>query len=80
LNSKMAQEKLQAALGEYFAQPVKLVVEIEAIQSATPAELEHKEKKTRQQEAVTAITQDPFVREAQAQLGARVVEDSIKPV
>jgi DNA polymerase-3 subunit gamma/tau len=80
LNSKMAQEKLQAALGEYFAQPVKLVVEIEEIQSATPAELEHKEKKTRQQEAVTAITQDPFVREAQAQLGARVVEDSIKPV
>jgi DNA polymerase III subunit gamma/tau len=76
----MAQGKLQAALGEYFAQPVKLTVSIEAIDSATPAEIDRRQKSTRQQEAVAAITQDPFVREAQAQLGAKVIEDSIKPV
>jgi DNA polymerase III subunit gamma/tau len=80
LNSKMAQEKLQAALGEYFAQPVKLSVMVEAINASTPAEIERKQKSSRQQEAVAAITQDPFVREAQAQLGAQVIEKTIKPI
>jgi len=80
LNSKMAQEKLQAALAEYFAQPIKLVVALGTANAATPAAVEQREKQTRQQLAVEAIAQDPFVREAQAQLGAQVVENSIKPI
>jgi DNA polymerase-3 subunit gamma/tau len=78
--NRMAREKLQAALAEYFAQPVKLVVEVGEANAATPAAAEQKEKLTRQQEAAAAIAQDPFVREAQAHLGAQVVENSIKPV
>ncbi len=78
--NKMAQDKLQAALTEYFAQPVKLVVTLGAANAATPAAVEQHEKQTRQQVATEAITQDPFVREAQAQLGAQVIEDSIKPI
>ena len=46
----------------------------------TPAAVEQHEKQTRQQQAAEAIMQDPFVREAQAQLGAQVIEDSIKPI
>ncbi len=81
LNSKMAQEKLQAALSVYFAQPVKLAVVLGEVNhaAATPAAVEQREKQTRQQLAVDAIAQDPFVREAQAQLGAQIIENSIKP-
>jgi DNA polymerase-3 subunit gamma/tau len=78
--NKMAQEKLQAALAEYFAQPVRLVVALGTANAATPAAVEQHEKQTRQQQAVEAITQDPFVREAQAQFGAQIIEGSIKPI
>ena len=79
--NKMAQDKLQAALSDYFAQPVKLVVELGASSAvATPAAVEQQEKQTRQQQAVEAIKQDAFVREAQAVLGAQIVESSIKPI
>ncbi|MBI1174765.1 MAG: DNA polymerase III subunit gamma/tau [Sideroxydans sp.] len=83
LSNKMAQDKLQAALADYFAQPVKLTVELgtdSAATPATPAAVEQREKLSRQQEAVAAIRQDAFVREAQAELGAQLVEDTIKPV
>ncbi len=79
LTNKTAQEKLQAALTDYFAQPVRLVITLGAAGVATPAATEQHEKQTRQQQAADAITQDQFVREAQAQLGAQVIEDSIKP-
>jgi len=79
--NKMAQDKLQAALSEYFAQPIRLAVELGVSSAvATPAAVEQEEKRTRQQQAEDAIKQDAFVREAQAMLGAQVVEDSIKPI
>jgi len=79
--NKSALEKLQAALGEYFAQPIKLIVDVAASASAaTPAAVEQQEKQTRQQEAEEAIKQDAFVREAQAVLGAKIIENSIKPI
>jgi len=79
--NKSALEKLQAALGEYFAQPIKLVVDVAASASvATPAAVEQQEKQTRQQQAEEAIKQDAFVREAQAVLGAKIIENSIKPI
>jgi DNA polymerase-3 subunit gamma/tau len=59
---------------------VRLAVTLGASNAATPAAVEQHEKQTRQQVAVEAIAQDPFVREAQAQLGAQVIEDSIKPI
>ena len=80
LSNRLAQDKLQAALADYFAQSVKLVVEVGADSAATPAAVEQREQQTRQQEAVAAIKQDAFVREAQAELGAQLAEDAIKPV
>lgn len=80
-SNKMALEKLQAGLAEYFARPVKLVVELGVtVDVATPAAVEQHEQKTRQQQAEAAIKQDAFVREAQAQLGAQLIEGSIRPI
>ena len=79
LTNKMAQDKLQAALSEYFAQPIRLSLSVGAPASAaTPAAVERQEMQVRQQAAADAISQDPFVREAQAQLDAQIVENSIK--
>jgi len=47
---------------------------------ATPAAVEQHEKDTRQQQAEAAIKQDVFVREAQSQLGAQLIEGAIRPV
>ena len=80
MSQKMAQEKLQAALADYFVQPVRLTVTLAATNIATPASAECQEKLARQQHATAAIMQDSFVREAQAQLGAQVIENSIKPI
>jgi DNA polymerase-3 subunit gamma/tau len=80
LTNKAAQDKLQTALTKYFVQPVRLVVIVAGGNVITPAAIEQAGKKARQQQAVEAITQDPFVCEAQAQLGAQVAEDSIKPL
>jgi len=79
LTNKMAQDKLQAALSDYFAQPIRLSLSVGAPASAaTPAAVERQEMQVRQQTASDAISQDPFVREAQAQLDAQIVENSIK--
>ena len=79
LTNKIAQDKLQAALSEYFAQPVRLALAVGApATAATPAVMEQQEKQSRQQAAVSALEDDPFVREAQAQLDAQLVENSIK--
>jgi DNA polymerase-3 subunit gamma/tau len=80
-SNKIAQDKLQAALSEYFVKPIRLVVELGAAKDvATPAAVEQHEKQTRQQQAEEAIKQDAFVREAQTHLGAQVIENSIRPV
>ena len=80
-SNKIAQDKLQAALSEYFVKPIRLVVELGVEKNvATPAAVEQHEKQTRQQQAEEAIKQDSFVREAQAHLGAQLIENSIRPV
>ncbi|RFC33037.1 MAG: DNA polymerase-3 subunit gamma/tau [Candidatus Nitrotoga sp. MKT] len=80
LTNKMAQEKLQAALTDYFVQSVRLSVTLGVNNMATPAAVEQQVKQTRQQHAIEAIMQDPFVREAQAQLGAQILEETIKSI
>ncbi len=80
-SNKIAQDKLQAALSDYFAKPVRLTVELGGTADvATPAAVEQHEKQTRQQQAEDAIRNDAFVREAQSQLGAQLIEGSIRPV
>ena len=76
--NKMATEKLQACLSEYFAKPVKLNIVLGGNETATPAVIEQKTRQYRQQQANDAIAQDGFVREAQAELDAILIPESIK--
>jgi DNA polymerase-3 subunit gamma/tau len=78
--TKMASDKLQQALSEYFAKPIKLNIVLGRGDVATPAVVEQQTKQLKQQQANDAITQDDFVIEAQRELGARLVADSIKPI
>ncbi len=78
--NKTATDKLQAALSDYFAKPVKLKIVLGVVEAATPAVIEHQGKQQKQQQASDSITQDSFVREAQSDLGATLVPESIKPI
>jgi DNA polymerase-3 subunit gamma/tau len=79
-DSKTAVEKLKAALGSYFAKPVRLNIVIGQMESATPAVLEQQANALRHQQANDAIMGDAFVREAQAELDAQLIAGSIKPI
>ena len=78
--NRMASEKLQAALGDYFAKPIKLNIVLGKTDVATPAVIEQQHKQFRQQQASDSITQDSFVREAQAEFDASLITESIKPI
>ena len=81
LNSKMAQDKLQAALSDHFGLAVRLQVNLGVTSDkVTPAVVEQQVKQSRQQQAEASILSDNFVREAQEQFGAQIVENSIKPI
>jgi DNA polymerase III subunit gamma/tau len=79
-SNRKATEKLQAALTDYFARPVKLNIVLGNADSATPAILEQQTRQFNQQLASDAIVHDRFVHEAQAKLDAVLIEESIKPV
>ena len=76
--NKIAVEKLQACLSEYFAKPIKLKIVLGGNAVATPAVMEQKTRELKQQLASDAIVQDDFVREAQAELDAILITESIK--
>ena len=78
--NKMATGKLQEALRDYFARPMKLNIVFGENEFATPAVVEQQAKELRQQEACDSIERDSFVREAQAELDARLIVESIKPI
>ena len=79
-SNRLATEKLQAALKDYFARPVKLNIVLGNADSATPAILEQQSKQLKQQLASDSIVHDRFVHDAQAKLDAVLIEESIKPI
>ena len=80
LQTRTATDKLQAALSEYFARPVKLNIVLGETEAATPAVVEQQTKQLKQQQANDSIVRDDFVREAQAELDANLITESIKPI
>jgi DNA polymerase-3 subunit gamma/tau len=78
--SRMATEKLQAALTDYFAKPMKLNIVLGKTEAATPAVMEQQNKQFKQQLASDSIAQDSFVHEAQTELDAVLIAESIKPI
>ncbi|MBW8077447.1 MAG: DNA polymerase III subunit gamma/tau [Gallionella sp.] len=79
-NNKVAFDRLQTVLSEYFAQPIKLHIVLGKVSVATPAVVEQQVKQDKQQQANEAIAADSFVLAAQAELEARVIAESIRPV
>ena len=78
LQTRIATDNLQSALSEHFARPMRLSIVLGKIEVATPAKIEHRNREVRQQQANASIAQDDFVREAQQQLDATVLADSVK--
>ncbi len=80
LLGKVQQDKLQADLQNHYGRPVRLVIELGEAAGDTPAERSRNEKRERQERAVAAIEQDPFVREVIDLFDASIDESTIKPV
>jgi DNA polymerase-3 subunit gamma/tau len=78
--TKIATDRLQTALSEYFAQPMKLSIVLGKMETATPALIEQQGRQLKQQRASDSIAQDNFVREAQAELDAELIMESIKSI
>jgi len=78
--NKMATEKLQSALSDYFAKPMKLNILLGKTEAITPAVIEQQSKQLKHQQASDSITQDSFVLEAQSELDASLIAESIKPI
>ena len=78
--TKIATDRLQSALSDYFAQPMKLNIVLGKMEAATPAVIEQQGRQLKQQRASDSIAQDSFVREAQAELDAELIAESIKSI
>jgi DNA polymerase III subunit gamma/tau len=75
-----AQERLRAALSEYFGRPIRISAEVGATRGPTAAGLNEEERAQRQRRAEESIYSDPFVRELIENFGASVDPASIKPI
>ena len=80
LLEKAYQDKMKAALSEYYGNPVRLKFSVGSITGMTPAELENREKRAKQSQAIAAIETDPFVRELVENFDAKLIVSSIKPI
>ncbi|MDO8933410.1 MAG: DNA polymerase III subunit gamma/tau [Rhodocyclaceae bacterium] len=80
LQGKVQQDKLQAELQNHYGRPLKLVIEVAEAAGVTPAERSRNERRERQDKAVAAIEQDPFVQAAIDLFDASIDESTIKPV
>jgi DNA polymerase-3 subunit gamma/tau len=80
LQGKMQQDKLEAELGNYYGRPMRLVIAVAEAAGVTPAERAKNEKRERQERAVAAIEEDPFVQAAINLFDASIDESTIKPV
>ncbi len=80
LLEKAYQERLKGAIIEYVGTVLDIRLSVGTSGGMTPAELEHRERQTKQAQAIASIEQDPFVRELVENFDAKVVESSIKPI
>ena len=80
LADKVYIEKLRNALGSHLKTRIDLRVTLGVSNGNTLAEVNDREQKLKQAEAVEAIEGDVFVRELVENLDARLIESSIRPI
>ncbi|WP_047395409.1 DNA polymerase III subunit gamma/tau [Chitinibacter sp. ZOR0017] len=74
------QEKLRLALSEHYGRDIKLTVQIGTLSGETPAAMLVRENAQRQENAVAAIQNDPFIQTLVRDFGGMIDADSIKPL
>jgi DNA polymerase-3 subunit gamma/tau len=74
------QDKLRAELVKLFAKPLMLEIKLDEPAGETPKSRSDSIKRERQEHAIAAIENDPFVREACDLFDASIDESTIKPV
>ncbi len=81
LKSEMSERRLQTALCEYFNnKSLLLEIEIGELGSDTPAQQQAQADEQKVVDAREQMAQDPLVKAAQQQLGATLLEETVKPV
>jgi DNA polymerase III subunit gamma/tau len=80
LAEKNYQDKLKAALDVHFGAAVMLKIVVGETSGNSVAVVVEREQQTKQNIAIAAIEQDPFVRELVENMDARLIESSIKPI
>jgi DNA polymerase-3 subunit gamma/tau len=80
LTGRVHQEKLEAAIVAHYGRPLRLAVELAEPLSATPAARTQNERRERQEKAIAAIEEDPFVRDVIDLFDASIDESTIKPI
>ena len=74
------EKNLHRALEEYLGKQVKLKIKVEQPESETPAQKQARARAERQSEAEQAMSDDPIVKAAEEQFGARLIKESVKPI
>jgi DNA polymerase-3 subunit gamma/tau len=77
---KPSPEKLQQALSDYVGRPLLIRFETAKPEADTPAATAGRERRERQERAISAIEQDLFVRDVIETFDASLIESSIKPI
>ncbi len=80
LLGKAQQDKLQSELQTHYGRSLRLEIDVAEPASVTPAERNRTAQRERQERAIAAIEQDPFVREVVDLFDASIDESTIKPV
>ena len=80
LLDKTYQDKLKAALLQYFGGTPRVIISVGEGSGNSPAEIAGRDQQQRQAKAIAEIEQDPFVRELVENFDARVVDSTIKPI
>ena len=80
IRTKNAEARLRKALSAYFAEDIRLRIEISEHSNETPAQLYSRALAEKQRAAEQAIDNDFVVRGLKEHFGAKVVPGSIKPI
>jgi DNA polymerase III subunit gamma/tau len=80
LAEKTYLDKLKTALDAHFGASVMLKIAVGETSGNSVAVVIEKEQQTKQNSAIAAIEQDPFVRDLVENMDAKLIESSIRPI
>ncbi len=75
-----SEQRLVKALQEFLGTDLNLKILVAQPESETPAQKQARARVERQREAEQSMSDDPVVRAAEEQFGARLITESVKPI